>query len=456
MTEKKSMKYFVDVTQYLELGDAITDGKTEKEAKALEGEWIKINETMFALVEDDRTTMIRTVGDTELGCGSPDFDPSTKLMSKYMIAFKDLKNSPQISIESSEYRWLQVYLLSQKWYVEDRYLYPPMPEATEELSSVDEKAKTISRTCAYCEHIEKGTDFDKVKRDIAEHVKTCQKNPANKEKSPKQEVPETTTPKKPTVAKSAPVESKPKNAEEKVKPSSKKFVCEMCGTEYESADDVLNCIERCKEAQDFEDTKALITHDTASDDGWSSSQIEVMRKTVAANATPEEFAYFLNVAKYTGLNPFLREIYFMKTSKGETAIITGRDGYLTIARRDPRFNGIHSMDVCEKDEFEMALVGGMMTVSKHTITNFIDRGEIIGAWACGRMDGQDPVTIFASMKEYDKSKNPLGGKIWKQYTSTMIRKVAEAMVLKRIAGISGLVTDAEIGGTDFFSLDGGD
>ena len=38
----------------------------------------------------------------------------------------------------------------------------------------------------------------------------------------------------------------------------------------------------------------------------------------------------------------------------------------------------------------------------------------------------------------------MGGKIWKQYTSSMIRKVAEAMVLKRIAGISGLVTDAEM------------
>jgi hypothetical protein len=275
-TEKRPMKYSIDVTKYIKISDAITDGKTEKEAKALEGEWIKINEVMFAFVEDDRTTMIRTIGDTELGCGSPDFDPSTKLMSKYMIAFGEVKNHPQISIESDKYRWLQMYLLSQKWYVEDRYLYPPMPEATEELSPVDEEEKTISRTCAYCAHTEKGTDFDKVKRDIAKHVKTCQKNPVNKEKSPKQEVPETTAPKKPTVAKSAPVESKPKK-EEKVKPSSKKFVCEMCGTEYDSADDVLNCISRCKEAQDFEDTKALIMHDTNDDENWSDSQIEVMR-----------------------------------------------------------------------------------------------------------------------------------------------------------------------------------
>jgi hypothetical protein len=56
-TEKRPMKYSIDVTKYIKISDAITDGKTEKEAKALEGEWIKINEVMFAFVEDDRTTM---------------------------------------------------------------------------------------------------------------------------------------------------------------------------------------------------------------------------------------------------------------------------------------------------------------------------------------------------------------------------------------------------------------
>ena len=114
------------------------------------------------------------------------------------------------------------------------------------------------------------------------------------------------------------------------------------------------------------------------------------------------------------------------------------------------------MEVCEKDIFEMRYTDGIMGVSKHEITDFMNRGKIIGAWACSKMDGQDAVTVFASMDEYDKSGNAVGGKIWKQYTSSMIRKVAESMVLKRIAGISGLVTDAEIGGTELVTLDRGE
>ena len=38
-------------------------------------------------------------------------------------------------------------------------------------------------------------------------------------------------------------------------------------------------------------------------------QIDIMRRTVAKDTSPEEFAFFLEVCKYRGLNPFNREIY---------------------------------------------------------------------------------------------------------------------------------------------------
>lgn len=228
------------------------------------------------------------------------------------------------------------------------------------------------------------------------------------------------------------------------------------GQTFESAEALLDYNEKQHEDVQMEETKALMSPDDEAEQKglmahvptWSDEQIEVMKKTVAEKATPAEFAYFLNVAKYSGLNPFLREIYFMKTDKGQTAIITGRDGYLTIAKRDPRYMGVQSMEVCESDEFEMGFMDGRMDVTKHTITNFQSRGEIIGAWARGRMHGQDPVTVFVTIKEYDK-----GGNIWQRYKSAMIRKVAESIVLKRIAGISGLVTDAEVSDSNDLILD---
>lgn len=223
------------------------------------------------------------------------------------------------------------------------------------------------------------------------------------------------------------------------------------GTEFQSAEALLDYADGIKEAHEMEETKALISTSEPLpivSQAWSDDQIEVMKRTVAEKATPAEFAYFMEVARGSGLNPFLREIYFMKTDKGQTSIITGRDGLLTIAKRDRRFKGIQSMDVCEKDEFEMAYSNGVMEVTKHIINDFRDRGEIIGAWARGEMNGETPVTAYASIKEYDK-----GTHVWKTYKSAMIKKVPESMVLKRMAGISGLVTEAEVSDSQTFVMD---
>lgn len=262
-----------------------------------------------------------------------------------------------------------------------------------------------------------------------------------------------------------------KKEEAKMPEEETKIYTHPDGTEFPTAEALLDYVDELKEAQDMKDTKALLTpsNDITDEElgthtkntnmqmrtalmaqvpSWSDEQIEVMKRTVAEKATPAEFAYFMEVARCSGLNPFLREIYFMKTDKGQTAIITGRDGYLTIAKRSRRFKGIQSMDVCEKDEFEMGYSNGIMEVTKHIINDFQDRGEIIGAWARGEMDGETPVTAYASIKEYDKGTN-----VWKMYKSAMIKKVPESMVLKRIAGISGLVTEAEVSDSQTFVMD---
>lgn len=209
--------------------------------------------------------------------------------------------------------------------------------------------------------------------------------------------------------------------------------CKICGTEYDTLDDAMKCIEKCKHKQDTEALPALIKGMD-----WEQSQIEVMWKTVAVDTTPEEFAYFLNVAQAAGLNPFLREIYCWK-SGGKITIMTGRDGYLKTARKDPTFRGLHSMDVCEKDAFEMSYVDGVMQVTKHEIKDFNDRGKIIGAWAKVEFDGKKPIVVYASASEYKQSKD-----VWNRYESAMMRKVPESMALRVGAGITGLVTQEEI------------
>lgn len=482
MDKPKKMNYSISPIRKILLTEAVSDGSTQKKAAALKGTWIRINEDVFAFVEEAQTTFVFN-NENEAGCACEVFnsDPSMNILCEHIIAFEDLKSPPQLSIKSPDCNWLSGYLMSAcDWVSRDGYLYPPEskePEVVAELPAVDPvnedkpldigvgdeshiDEKTYSRKCTHCGEIISGTDLAQVKLDIAEHIRGCPSNPANKKKSPRLVTQVASEQPQEPVVKESSTTKKPTGSETVEKPS--KMYDHPDGAKFDTAEELLDYVDALKAEQEMDDTKALMATNTVTDtdQSWTDAQIEVMRKTVAAKATPEEFVYFLNVAKYSGLNPFLKEIYFIKTDKGQTSIITGRDGYLTIAKRDIRFMGVQSMEVCETDVFEMSMSmnddGAIHQNMTHQITNFKDRGEIIGAWARSQMQGEEPVIIYASMTEYDKSKNPLGGKVWKQYTSSMIRKVAESMVLKRIAGISGLVTEAEIDGTDLVTLDGGE
>ncbi|MHC1575978.1 MAG: RecT family recombinase [Methanosarcinaceae archaeon] len=166
---------------------------------------------------------------------------------------------------------------------------------------------------------------------------------------------------------------------------------------------------------------------------YTRDQIETIKNTVAKGISDSELQMFMHISQTYGLDPFLKEIFYSPQLK---TIITSRDGYLKVAQRDPNFDGIQSMAVCENDDFEI-------DVANHTVKHKFgkgDRGEVIGAWAIVYKNGCKPVISYADYKEYNKNNN-----IWKTYRSAMCCKVAEVFALKRQFGISGLVTQEELG-----------
>lgn len=84
-------------------------------------------------------------------------------------------------------------------------------------------------------------------------------------------------------------------------------------------------------------------------------KLELLKRTVAKDATNDELELFLHVARRSGLDPFARQIYFIKRSDGENGkrgtIQTGIDGYRSIAERsgnyagsdDPIYEGEHKV-----------------------------------------------------------------------------------------------------------------
>jgi phage recombination protein Bet len=165
---------------------------------------------------------------------------------------------------------------------------------------------------------------------------------------------------------------------------------------------------------------------------FSQKEIETIKRTVASDANTDELRMFLHIAKTYGLDPFNKEIFFWKI-KGKPTIMTSRDGYLKIADRHEEYNGLVSDVVRENDKFRRKAQG----IDHEYGTN---RGDIIGAYALVyRKDREYPVYVFAPFQEYFA-----GTRVWTQYPSAMILKVAESMALKRAFTVSGLVTAEEM------------
>jgi hypothetical protein len=122
---------------------------------------------------------------------------------------------------------------------------------------------------------------------------------------------------------------------------------------------------------------------------------------------------FIEVCKATGLNPFLREIWYVKG----VGIMAGRDGYLRKANEHPQFDGMETR--VERDEKNVPIKA------------------VCSVW---RKDRSHAITCEAFFNEYRK-----GGPTWNQYPSAMIAKVAEVLALKRSFSINGVVAEEEIG-----------
>ena len=194
---------------------------------------------------------------------------------------------------------------------------------------------------------------------------------------------------------------------------------------------------------------------------FSPEKVEVIRRTVAKGATNDELEMFMHLAQRYQLDPFSKEIWFIKRPKksqdkngnwdykrlenGEIdytgvdpIIMTSRDGYVKVAQSDPEYEELNSFEIRQKDKFSF---NPMTKEIQHEIGS--DRGNITGAWAICRRKGREPAIALVDFNEY---KNAAGSnnQVWKNYPSAMIKKVAEVLVLKRQFNISGLVTEEEM------------
>ena len=137
--------------------------------------------------------------------------------------------------------------------------------------------------------------------------------------------------------------------------------------------------------------------------GYTDKEVDLIKKTVAKNATDEELALFFYRAKALGLNPLMPgQIFFIKYGSAAGTIVVGIDGMRARAHATGKLSG------CERG----------------IIRN--EQGECTGAWAnIYRSDWTKPAHEEVSLHEYNTGQHN-----WKKMPETMIKKVAEVAALR--------------------------
>ena len=135
-------------------------------------------------------------------------------------------------------------------------------------------------------------------------------------------------------------------------------------------------------------------------------------------ATDQEVAMFINLCKYQGLNPFLREAYLIKyDDKAPASTVVGKDAFTRRAAQIPECKGWSAgvAVVTQKNEYQ-----------EREGTIVLPGERLVGGWcAVGREGWQNPFKATVNLSEYNTGKS-----MWAKMPATMIRKVAIVQALR--------------------------
>lgn len=136
------------------------------------------------------------------------------------------------------------------------------------------------------------------------------------------------------------------------------------------------------------------------------------------DVTDTELLTFISICKYNGLNPFLNEAYLVKFKGANTTaqMIVSKEALMKRAESSENFEGLRAGIIVQRGDDILELEG----------TFKLKNDTLLGGWAeVLRKDRRTPYKMTVSMDDYNK-----GQSIWKDKSSTMIRKTAIVQALR--------------------------
>lgn len=159
------------------------------------------------------------------------------------------------------------------------------------------------------------------------------------------------------------------------------------------------------------------------------------------NVTIQEVAMFINLCKFSKLNPWVKEAYCIKYGNEPATMVVGKEAFQKRAEANPNYDGAEAgVIVLDNETNEIIYRKGTIKLPGE---------EIIGGYAeVWRKDRSHSTRIEVSFEEYAgrKKDGTLNGQ-WSKKPATMIRKVALVQALRETfpSAFGGMYTAEEQG-----------
>ena len=157
----------------------------------------------------------------------------------------------------------------------------------------------------------------------------------------------------------------------------------------------------------------------------------------------QEVAMFINLCRFTGLNPWLREAYCIKYGNEPATLVVGKDAYFKRAESNAAYDGFEAGIIVKNEAGQIEYRPGTLKLKEE---------ELIGGYAeVFRKDRSHSFRAEVSFDEYaGRKKDGTLNSQWSKKPATMIRKVAAVQALREAfpQSFAGMYVAEEMGASE--------